>query len=60
MVGAVEACNTRAVEPKMMMRFQILTASSVKKTVVYDVASCSLVETDRRFGGCIIRAMSTS
>jgi hypothetical protein len=33
------------------VRFQILTATSMKMTVFLDVAPCSLVEIDRRFRG---------
>jgi hypothetical protein len=33
------------------MRFQVLTATRIKTTVFWDVAPCSLVETDRRFRG---------
>jgi hypothetical protein len=32
------------------MRLQVPTASSVKMTAVWDIAPCSLVEVDRRFG----------
>jgi hypothetical protein len=31
------------------MRFQVLTATSMKMTVFWDAATRSLVETDRRF-----------
>jgi hypothetical protein len=34
-----------------LMRFQVLTATSMKMTVFWDVAPCSLVATDRRFRG---------
>jgi hypothetical protein len=39
-----------------MVRFQVLTAVSMKTTVFWDVALCSLVEVYRRFGGpcCLI------
>jgi hypothetical protein len=30
---------------------RVLTAASVKMTAVWDIASCSLVEVDRRFRG---------
>jgi hypothetical protein len=33
------------------VRFQDLTAASMNMTVFWDVASCSLVETDGRFRG---------
>jgi hypothetical protein len=33
------------------VRFQVLTAESMKVTVSWDVALCSLVEIDRRFRG---------
>jgi hypothetical protein len=33
------------------VRFQILTAASMKFRVVWDVAPCSHVEIDRRFRG---------
>jgi hypothetical protein len=33
------------------MRFQVLTAASMKMTVFWDVTPCCLVETDRRFRG---------
>jgi hypothetical protein len=33
------------------VRFQVLTAASMKMAVVWDLGSCSLVETDRRFRG---------
>jgi hypothetical protein len=32
------------------MRFQVLKAASMKMTVFWDIAPCSLVEIDRRFG----------
>jgi hypothetical protein len=32
------------------VRFQVLTAESMKMTVFWDVAPCSLVENDRNFG----------
>jgi hypothetical protein len=32
-----------------MVRFQVLTAASMKMTVFWDVAPCSMVDTDRRF-----------
>jgi hypothetical protein len=32
-------------------RFQVLTATNMKMTVLWDVASCSLVDIDRRFRG---------
>lgn len=34
-----------------LMRFQVLAASSVKIFLCWDVASCNLVETDRRLKG---------
>jgi hypothetical protein len=34
-----------------MVRFQVLTAASMKMTLFWDVAPCSLVEIDRHFGG---------
>jgi hypothetical protein len=33
------------------VRLQVLTASSMKITAFWDVAPCSLVRVDRRFGG---------
>jgi hypothetical protein len=38
------------------VRFQVLTAASLKMTVFWDVESCKLIETDRRFRGvyCLI------
>jgi hypothetical protein len=42
------------------MIFQVLTATSMKMTVFWDVAQCSLVQIDRRFRGGIIEAVSTS
>jgi hypothetical protein len=49
------------------MRFQVLTAASIKLTVFWDVAPCSPVETDRRFRGAyclwaalMMEAVSTS
>jgi hypothetical protein len=33
------------------VRFQVLTAASMKMTVFWDVAQCSVVEIDRRFRG---------
>jgi hypothetical protein len=47
------------------MRFQIITAASMKMTVFWDIAACSLVEIDRRFRGdfCLglmMDAVSTS
>jgi hypothetical protein len=33
------------------MGFQVLTATNMKMIVIWDVAPCSLVETDRRFRG---------
>jgi hypothetical protein len=38
-----------------MVRFQDLTAASIKMTVFWDVAPCSLVEIDRRFRGVLHR-----
>jgi len=35
----------------IFVRFQVLTAASMSFTVSWDIASCSLVETDRRFSG---------
>jgi hypothetical protein len=34
-----------------LVRFQVLTAASMKVTVSWDVAPCSLAEIDRRFRG---------
>jgi hypothetical protein len=34
-----------------VVRFEVLTATSIKKTVFWDVAPCSLVEVYRRCGG---------
>jgi hypothetical protein len=31
------------------MKFQVLTAVSMKMTAFWDIAQCSLVEVDRRF-----------
>jgi hypothetical protein len=48
------------------VRFQVLTATSTKMTVFWDVVQCSLVETYRRFGNAYssitlkIEAVSTS
>jgi hypothetical protein len=44
----------------IQMRFQVLTAPSMKISVFWDVVPYSLVETDRRFRGahCLIRAMA--
>jgi hypothetical protein len=33
------------------MRFQVLTAASMKMTAFWDIVPCSLVEVDRRFRG---------
>jgi hypothetical protein len=33
------------------VRFQVLTAASMKMTVFWDIAPCSLVEVYRRFRG---------
>jgi hypothetical protein len=33
------------------MRFEVLTATSMKKVVFWDVAPCSLVDIDRHFKG---------
>jgi hypothetical protein len=44
-----------------MVRFQVLTAASMKMAVFWDVAQCSLVEIDRRFRGLtafVIRAIA--
>jgi hypothetical protein len=35
----------------MLVRFQVFKAASMKITVVWDVAPCSLVDIDRRFRG---------
>jgi hypothetical protein len=32
----------------MLVRFQVLTAASMKVTLFWDIAQCSLVEVDRR------------
>jgi hypothetical protein len=34
---------------RTLVRFQVLTAASVKLTVFWDMAPCSLIEADRRF-----------
>jgi hypothetical protein len=34
-----------------LVRFQVLTATSMKMAVLWDVAPCSLVEIDQRFRG---------
>jgi hypothetical protein len=34
-----------------LMRFQVLTAASMKSIVLWDITSCSLVEVDLRFRG---------
>jgi hypothetical protein len=36
---------------KNQMRFQLLTATSMKMTVFSDIAPCDLVDIVRRFGG---------
>jgi hypothetical protein len=33
----------------LCVRFQVLTAASMKVTAFWDIAPCSLVEVDRRF-----------
>jgi hypothetical protein len=33
------------------MRFQILTAATVKRTAFWDIAPCCIVEVDRRLRG---------
>jgi hypothetical protein len=40
-----------------LVRFQVLTAVTMKMTAFWDIAACSLVEDDRRFRGacCILR-----
>jgi hypothetical protein len=35
----------------LMVKLQVLTAASMKMTVLWDVVPCSLVEVYRRFGG---------
>jgi hypothetical protein len=39
------------VRTKKLLRFQVLTPASMKMKVSWDVALCSLVDTDRRFRG---------
>jgi hypothetical protein len=34
-----------------MAKFQVVTSASMKMTVFWDIAPCSLVEVDRRFRG---------
>jgi hypothetical protein len=41
-------CSLRT---KLFVRFQVLTASSMEKTVFWDMTPCSLVEVDRLFSG---------
>jgi hypothetical protein len=36
---------------KVGVRFQVFTAASVKMTVLWDVATCCLVDIDRLFRG---------
>jgi hypothetical protein len=43
-----------------VVSFQVLTATSMKMTVFWDVASCSLIETDRRFSTYRLRRQGTS
>jgi hypothetical protein len=35
----------------MKLRFQVVTATSMKMAVFWDVAPCSLIDTDRHFRG---------
>jgi hypothetical protein len=45
------ALQSRRQNIDRLVRFQVLTAASVKITVIWDFVSCSLVEVDRRFRG---------
>jgi hypothetical protein len=40
-----------------IVKFQVLTAKCMKMTFLWDVAPCSLVDTDRHFRGAIIALM---
>jgi hypothetical protein len=42
------------------VRFKVLTASSMKTTVSWDVAPSSLIEIDRRFGGAYFLHQKTA
>jgi hypothetical protein len=42
------------------VRFQVLTAASVKFRVFWDVAPCSHIEVDRRFRALMMEAVRTS
>jgi hypothetical protein len=46
-----------AIGKYVVVIFQVLTAANMKMTVCWDVALCSLVETDRRFRGAIALMM---
>jgi hypothetical protein len=50
LLEAYEHCN--------LMRFQVLTVTSMKMTVFWDVAPCSLVETDWMFQRCLLPPLS--
>jgi hypothetical protein len=43
--------NFNVIHNAKLVRFQVLTAASMKTTAVWDTAPCSLVEADRRFRG---------
>jgi hypothetical protein len=48
----VQTCvQVQAIFPRKIVRFQVLTAESMKFIVFWVVAPCSLVEDDRRFRG---------
>jgi hypothetical protein len=42
-------CQKETIQAELLVRYQVLTAASVKVTVFWDIAPCSLVEIDRRF-----------
>jgi hypothetical protein len=49
----VQAClyHSQVWNSKYIVRFEVLTAASMKMTVFWYIAPCSLVEIDRRFRG---------
>jgi hypothetical protein len=46
-----DTCKTTSKIIRLHVRFQVLTPASMKMMTFWDIASCSLVEVDRRFRG---------
>jgi hypothetical protein len=58
-------CNTRCYSAILLretdvVRYEVLTATGMKKAIFWDVAPCSLVDTDRHFITLKMEAVSSS